>query len=166
MITKKKYTQRCSCKGMAHFLKTFLFKHTCHIAMYLYLLWNILWKREHWLKIMTITQRDSWMGLTCIYCLDLGFRVTTSCMAAGMKLVFSCFKEMLLVTNLHVPCVGTLLHNFTPCASAQCKKLLYLNLFACVCVFEWIWHIAAFVLFVFCGLVWDKHEPSYFNLRC
>lgn len=97
---------------------------------------NILWKREHWLKIMTITQCDSWMGLTCIYCLNLGFRVTTSCMAAGMKLVFSCFKEMLLVTNLHVPRVATLLHNFTPCASAQYKKLLYLSLCVYVCVSE------------------------------
>lgn len=57
------------------------------------------------------------MGLIYMYYRDQ-FRITTSCMAAEMKLVFPCLK--LLATNLHVSCVATLHYNFVcPCAAAQ-----------------------------------------------
>lgn len=63
--------------------QTFLFKeyltdvmYTCHIVMYLYLLWNILWKRENWLKITTIDQNDllihGWGSFTYIILISLG----------------------------------------------------------------------------------------------
>lgn len=95
---------------------------------------------------------NSWMGLIYIYYLDQ-FRITTSCMAAEMKLVFPCLK-LLPATNLHVSCVATLHYN---CHSSYSPGLW---VFLCVCLVFW----SIVVFFVF--RVWVKHEPTYFNSQC